>query len=60
MSSWPVERADQFALIMQSRSAHPLPLDAKAIHVESSPERLAHNLPVSGGLASHSRAARPT
>jgi len=35
----------------------PLPLGAKAVHVESSPERLAHNLPVSVGLVSHPRAA---
>ena len=35
----------------------PLPPGAKAIHVESSPERLAHNLPVSLGLVSHPRAA---
>jgi benzoylformate decarboxylase len=35
----------------------PLPPGAKAIHVESSPERLAHNLPVSVGLVSHPRAA---
>jgi benzoylformate decarboxylase len=35
----------------------PLPEGAAAIHVESSPERLAHNLPVSVGLVSHPRAA---
>ncbi len=35
----------------------PLPPGATAIHVESSPERLAHNLPVSVGLVSHPRAA---
>ncbi len=35
----------------------PLPSGAKAIHVESSPERLAHNLPVSVGLVAHPRAA---
>jgi len=35
----------------------PLPPGAKAIHVETSPERLAHNLPVSLGLVSHPRAA---
>ncbi len=35
----------------------PLPAGARAIHVESSPERLAHNLPVSVGLVSHPRAA---
>jgi benzoylformate decarboxylase len=31
----------------------PLPSDARAIHLESSPERLALNLPVSIGLVSH-------
>ncbi|HEY7037755.1 MAG TPA: thiamine pyrophosphate-binding protein [Methylomirabilota bacterium] len=35
----------------------PLPPGAAAIHIESSPERLAHNLPVSVGLVSHPRAA---
>ena len=35
----------------------PLPPGAKAIHMESSPERLAHNLPVSVGLVAHPRAA---
>ena len=35
----------------------PLPAGARAIHVESSPERLAHNLPVSVGLVAHPRAA---
>jgi len=35
----------------------PLPPGARAIHVESSPERLAHNHPVSVGLVSHPRAA---
>jgi benzoylformate decarboxylase len=35
----------------------PLPSGARAIHVESSPERLAHNLAVSVGLVSHPRAA---
>ncbi len=35
----------------------PLPPDARAIHVESSPERLAHNLPVHVGLVGHPRAA---
>jgi benzoylformate decarboxylase len=35
----------------------PLPAGARAIHVESSPERLAHNWPVSVGLVSHPRAA---
>jgi benzoylformate decarboxylase len=35
----------------------PLPPGARTIHVESSPERLAHNWPVSVGLVSHPRAA---
>ena len=35
----------------------PLPAGARAIHVEWSPERLAHNLPVSVGLVGHPRAA---
>ncbi len=35
----------------------PLPAGARAIHVESSPERLAHNLPVSVGLVGHPGAA---
>jgi benzoylformate decarboxylase len=35
----------------------PLPPGATAIHVESSPERLAHNLPVSVGLVGHPRPA---
>jgi benzoylformate decarboxylase len=35
----------------------PLPPGARAIHVESSPERLALNLPVSVGLLAHPRAA---
>ena len=35
----------------------PLPPGAVAIQVESAPERLAHNLPVSVGLVSHPRAA---
>jgi benzoylformate decarboxylase len=35
----------------------PLPSDATVIHVESSPERLAHNLAVSVGLVSHPRVA---
>jgi benzoylformate decarboxylase len=35
----------------------PLPPGAAVIHVESSAERLAHNLPVSVGLVSHPRAA---
>jgi benzoylformate decarboxylase len=35
----------------------PLPPGAAAIQVESSPERLAHNLPVSVGLVGHPRAA---
>jgi benzoylformate decarboxylase len=35
----------------------PLPPGAQAIHVESSPERLAHNLPVSVGVVSDPRAA---
>jgi benzoylformate decarboxylase len=35
----------------------PLPAGAKAIQVESSPERLALNLPVSVGLVAHPRAA---
>jgi benzoylformate decarboxylase len=35
----------------------PLPVNARAIHVETSPERLAHNLPVSVGLVSDARAA---
>ena len=35
----------------------PLPPDAVAIQVESSPERLAHNLPVRVGLVSQPRAA---
>jgi benzoylformate decarboxylase len=35
----------------------PLPEGAAAIQVESSPERLAHNLPVRVGLVSHPRAA---
>ncbi len=35
----------------------PLPPAAAAIQVESAPERLAHNLPVSVGLVSHPRAA---
>jgi benzoylformate decarboxylase len=35
----------------------PLPPDARTIHVESSPDRLAHNLAVSVGLVSHPRAA---
>jgi benzoylformate decarboxylase len=35
----------------------PLPPGCRAIHVESSPERLAHNLPVSVGLVSEPRAA---
>ncbi len=35
----------------------PLPPGAAAIHVESSPERLAHNLPVSVGLVSDPRTA---
>jgi benzoylformate decarboxylase len=35
----------------------PLPPEAAAIHIESSPERLAHNLPVTVGLVSHPRAA---
>jgi benzoylformate decarboxylase len=34
----------------------PLPSRTRAIHLESSPERLAHNLPVSVGLVSHPRA----
>ena len=37
----------------------PLPPGAVAIQVESSPERLAHNLPVSVGLVSHPRARWP-
>jgi benzoylformate decarboxylase len=35
----------------------PLPRGARAIHVESSPERLARNVAVSVGLVSHPRAA---
>jgi benzoylformate decarboxylase len=35
----------------------PLPPGARAIHVESSPERLAHNLPVSVGVVGHPPAA---
>jgi benzoylformate decarboxylase len=35
----------------------PLPSGARAIHVESAPERLAHNLAVSVGLVAHPRAA---
>jgi len=35
----------------------PLPEGAAAIQIESSPERLAHNLPVRVGLVSHPRAA---
>jgi benzoylformate decarboxylase len=35
----------------------PLPPGVRAIHVESSPERLAHNLPVSVGLVGHPPAA---
>jgi benzoylformate decarboxylase len=35
----------------------PLPPGAQTIHVESSPERLAHNWPVSVGLVGHPRAA---
>ena len=35
----------------------PLPAGARAIHVESSPERLAHNLAVSVGLVGHPRTA---
>jgi benzoylformate decarboxylase len=35
----------------------PLPPGAKVVHVESAPERLAHNWPVSVGLVSHPRAA---
>jgi benzoylformate decarboxylase len=35
----------------------PLPPGAAAIHVETSPERLAHNLPVTVGLVSEPRAA---
>ena len=35
----------------------PLPPGAAAIQVESAPERLAHNLPVSVGLVGHPRAA---
>jgi benzoylformate decarboxylase len=35
----------------------PLPPGARIIHVESAPERLAHNWPVSVGLVSHPRAA---
>ncbi|HUM14645.1 MAG TPA: thiamine pyrophosphate-binding protein [Candidatus Nitrosotalea sp.] len=35
----------------------PLPPDAAVIHLESAPERLAHNLPVVVGLVSHPRAA---
>jgi len=35
----------------------PLPPEAAAIQVESSPERLAHNLPVRVGLVGHPRAA---
>ncbi|HEU4368111.1 MAG TPA: thiamine pyrophosphate-binding protein [Methylomirabilota bacterium] len=35
----------------------PLPSGAAAIQVESSPERLAHNLPVTVGLVSHPRTA---
>src|SRR5262245_38897287 len=35
----------------------PLPSSAVTIHVESSPERLAHNLPVSVGLVGHPRPA---
>jgi benzoylformate decarboxylase len=35
----------------------PLPPAAKVIHVESSPERLAHNWPVTVGLVSDARAA---
>jgi benzoylformate decarboxylase len=35
----------------------PLPPGARAIHVEVSPERLAHNLPVSVGLVGHPPAA---
>jgi len=34
----------------------PLPVSARVIHVETSPERLAHNLPVSIGLVSDARA----
>ncbi len=34
----------------------PLPPGARTIHVESSPERLAHNWPVSVGLVGHPRA----
>ena len=35
----------------------PLPAEARAIHVEASPERLAHNLAVTVGLVAHPRAA---
>jgi benzoylformate decarboxylase len=35
----------------------PLPIGARAIHVESSPERLAHNLPVTVGVVGHPSAA---
>ena len=35
----------------------PLPAGTRAIHVESSPERLAHNLAVSVGLVGHPRTA---
>jgi benzoylformate decarboxylase len=35
----------------------PLPSGARTIQVESSPERLAHNLPVSVGLVAHPRTA---
>jgi benzoylformate decarboxylase len=35
----------------------PLPPGASVIHIESSPERLAHNLAVTVGLVSHPRAA---
>ena len=35
----------------------PLPPGAKVMHVESAPERLAHNWPVSVGIVSHPRAA---
>ncbi len=37
----------------------PLPTGAAAIHVEASPERLAHNLPVSVGLVGDPRAVLP-
>jgi benzoylformate decarboxylase len=35
----------------------PLPAEVRAIHVEASPERLAHNLAVTVGIVAHPRAA---